>query len=321
MPRKLGRSARLRVTNLPSIVGVETINESGLRMTFDVLRTMDPAANAARIDIWNANAVTRGLITREIRRKRHLSFAEQLGVSLNAEIDLGPDQVPGIAGVELEAGYGNALGLIFTGTSQRGDSERQGRTEWRTSIWAGDDETGLREGTLHKSYEPGTGVTAVVVDLVRSMHASIGPVQVAVINGAFASDSYTETTFPYGHVCQGKSLPQLTEILSYIDVRWSIQDGEFVVVRPDGTIPGPPVDVSTETGMVGRPRLRENAGLEVTHLLDHRFRPGGRVNLRSLDFVGTYRIDAVRHTGDTHGGGEFTSRCMLTSLVPAEVAA
>ena len=78
MPAKLGRSARLDVTNISGVLSVETIAGEGLRVAFDVEKSLDFEANRAVIWVWNLNPLSRDRASDVVRRKIRFTQAERL---------------------------------------------------------------------------------------------------------------------------------------------------------------------------------------------------------------------------------------------------
>lgn len=317
MPAKLGRSARLDVTNISGVLSVEAIAGEGLRIAFDVEKSLDFEANRAVIWVWNLSPISRDRASDVIRRKIRFTQAERLvleAAGASSADGLVTDNNLGVAHVRLSAGYGAALGLIFDGSTEKIVHRREG-VDWCSEFDCGDTATRMREATLYRSYAPGTPVLDTVADLVHSMGVLLLPVERAKLAAALGPSVHA-----YGFSASGPSLPLLQEMLSVLQLAeypftWSVQDGQFLLLRTDQTLPLPPVELSEATGMIGRPRRLDAGGVEVLSLLDARYAPGQQVALTSPDVTGVFRVEHVRHAGDTRGEGAFVSQLELRDFL------
>lgn len=309
MPAKIGRSARLDVVNLGGVLSVETIGGAGLRIAFDVEKSLDFEANRATIWVWNLNQLSRDRASDVVRRKIRFTQAERLvleAAGASSADGLVTDTNLGIAHVRLSAGYGPAMGLIFDGSTDTIRHDHEG-VDWRSEFACGDTAVRMREATLYRSYAPGTPVLDTVTALVHSMGVLLLPAERAKLAAALGPSVHL-----YGFSASGPSLPQLQEMLSILALAeypftWSVQDGQFTILRTDQTLALPPVDLSPATGLVGKPRRLDAGGVEATSLLDARFVPGQQVALASREINGVFRVERVRHAGDVRGEGQFIS--------------
>lgn len=200
----------------------------------------------------------------------------------------------------IQAGYSGSLSTIFSGVIRTVDHMHDG-PNWHTSIKSGDGERRFQFATISNSYAAGTPVRAVLMNLLDSLEldASIAKRVVSEISGEFVN----------GYTAHGKSARLLDEILGGLGFVWSIQDGRVQVLEKDQPTTEEAVVLSPSTGLIGSPQLgsgeeqKKQTGLvKLKSLLQARFKPGGKVLLKSDAFDGVFRIVSVQHTGDTHGG-------------------
>lgn len=313
MPAKLGRSARLDVTNIGGVLSVETIAGEGLRVAFDVEKSLNFEANRAVIWVWNLSQLSRDRSSDVVRRKIRFTQAERIvleAAGASSADGLVVDNNLGIAHVRLSAGYGAALGLIFDGSTETIQHHRDG-VDWVSEFDCGDTAVRMREAMLHRSYAPGTPVLDTIADLIHSMGVLLLPAERAKLAAALGPSVHA-----YGFSAAGPSLPLLQEMLAVLQLAeypftWSVQDGQFLLLRVDQTLALPPVELSESTGMIGRPRRLDAGGVEVVSLLDARYAPGQQVALTSSEVAGVFRVEHVRHAGDTRGDGAFVSTLEL----------
>lgn len=317
MPAKLNRSARVDIVNDSGVLSVETIEGTGLRVAFDVEKSLDFEANRCTVWVWNLSRLSRDRASAVVRRKITFTQAERLvleAAGASSADGLVIDTNLGIAHIRLSAGYGRDLGLIFDGSTEDIRHDHQG-VDWRSEFACGDTAVRMREATLYRSYGPGTPVLETVTALIHSMGVMLLPPETAKLAAVLGPSVHA-----YGFTASGPALPLLQEMLSVLQLAdypfsWSVQDGQFLLLRTDQTLPLPPVELSPQTGLVGRPHRLEAGGVEVTALLDARYQAGQQVALTSRDVSGVFRVERVRHAGDTRGEGQFVSRLELRDFL------
>lgn len=318
MPRKLGRSARVEIVNLGGELHVETIGGEGLRIAFEVDKSLTFEANRCSVQVWNLSKLSRDRASDIV--KRTVTFTEAQRVHLRAvgNQELGAvitDSNLGIAHVRLLAGYGQDLGLLFDGDTERVRHERQ-NVDWISSFECGDSVARMREATIVRSYAPGTPVITTIVDVAHEMGVLVLPPEIATLTAALGEN----TVHAYGFHAAGDCLPIFTEMMHVLRAaefpfEWSIQDGQLVILSSTSTLPLPPVDINEGTGLVGRPRRLESGSVEVITLLDARLQPGQQVALASTEVTGAFRVERVRFTGDTWGDGMWVATLELRDFL------
>lgn len=272
MANLFGRTARLQISSTVPAIGASVTNwieVTGLRMSFTVKRTLKPDANSASVEVFNLSATSRAGIKRK-------------GVR-----------------VILEAGYADVgLETVIQGDCRLASHEQSG-TEWVTRFELLDGGRVLRYGRASTSYAPGTPLSKAVGDLAGKLGLSGGQLakqlpalSAKTINGIVAHGSVPET---------------LDKLLKPQGYSWSIQDGKLQVLKGDSDHTELIPLISTDSGLIGSPKLLtpdKNEGrslLSFTSLLNARIRPGCLVSVQSKQFSGQFRVETVTHKGDTHG--------------------
>lgn len=121
------------------------------------------------------------------------------------------------------------------------------------------------------------------------------------------------TTFATGLTLEGPSQKELTRLLAPRGFKWSIQDSKLQILRDTDVRTDEAVLIIADTGMIGSPEsgAPKNPGdvpiLTVSTLIDPRLVPGVRMRVESRNISGLYRVEQVRHVGDTHGD-DWTTR-------------
>ena len=321
MPRKQGRSARLEVWSeglpllvlesiggkgtLPSGLPAGTVREP-LAMQARVEYSLSPDANRAAVTVLNLNRRSRDLLASMVELRTSATEAERFAVEAAALAGGGSavllDNLAGVAHAKLFAGYGDQMQQVFEGSPDTLHHWRPDNTTWRTDIDCGDSAARLREAIVSMSWGPGTPVLTTIVDTARTAGLSMFPDTQARL-AAWLGPAVHE----YGYTATGDAKAVLDELLKWSlylsdesvlerigtttedEVNWTVINGQLVVYGPRDVMPGPPIVISPETGMVGRPREREGGVIEVTTLLEPRLLPGAAVSVRSRDFVGVCR--------------------------------
>lgn len=129
-----------------------------------------------------------------------------------------------------------------------------------------------------------------------------------------------------GRVYSGPARDILTQIADNNDALWSFQNGRYVMVPVDSTLPTEAIKVSSETGLIGAPEMNDK-GIAVKMMLEPRAVPNGKLWLANNEIKGAkfklamlqqdhskkkrdpvrkdpdgvYKMFVVNHKGDTRG--------------------
>ncbi len=272
------RAARLTIGNLDGSTAFQTAfvpgsQVPGLRVSFQIKRTLKPEPSSAHIKLFNAS-------------KEHRAQMKTRG-----------------APVVLEAGYTNTIGRIFAGQARYIDHRREG-ADWVTALECGDGLMPLRFGRLAESYGPGTSTLQVAQRLI----AALGPMTAgsqAVLESALTDQ------FPRGYVVRGPAAVELHALLAGRGLEFSVQHGKVQVLPQGGSTTDVAPLLTPDTGLIGSPehgtpepsQPRTTAKtLKFRCLIQPTINPGGLVNIQAQSAKGLLRVLSVEISGDTHGG-------------------
>jgi len=262
--------------------------DTQLRVTFDVEKTLSKEPNQATITVYNLNIPNRAAI--------------QTGAEI---ADTARTATPPIAydwPLVIEAGYMGSLETIFSGNITFAHSEKEA-VDWVTTIEAGDGENKYRKGRMNKSYKAGTTVAQVALDAAALLDVSPGNIAEKLGVGVFRNGY---SVFTQGYVASGSAADILDSLMSSAGFRWSIQDGSLQVLAPTDTNFEEIVILSKDFGMVGSPQIAEKGKITVTSLLQGKLKPGGRIIVQSELVNGQFKVERVKHFGDTFGRDWYT---------------
>lgn len=203
--------------------------------------------------------------------------------------------------VQLDAGYGDDLKLLFTGDLRFGMTKQQG-TDWETLLQLGDGDCMHRWARVNKSYAPGTSVRTILRDAVGSMGFTMP--------ANLAKDKRLDQAYPNGRASHGYSRDELSKLLGFYGYRYSTQKGVLRILRDNETSSLTALPLDKAHGMIGTPefgsppRSGKPPHMTVKMLLYPELTPGDLVKLTSEVKNGLFRLETVTHTGDTHGTGD-----------------
>lgn len=203
--------------------------------------------------------------------------------------------------VQLAAGYGDDLRLLFNGDLRFGMT-KQKDTNWETLLQLGDGDCMHRWARVNKSYAPGTPIKTVLRDVVGSMGFPL-PKNIE-------QDPTFSQSFENGRTSHGYTRDELSKLLSPYGYHWSFQNGSLLVLRDNDVRSGSALPIGLAQGMIGTPefgsppRSGKPPHMTVKMLLYPELAPGMLVQLTSKVKNGLFRLEVVTHTGDTHGNGE-----------------
>lgn len=261
------RSAKIVVGQFELVSGLA---DSGLRVAFDIHRTLKNEPNKAEIKVWNLAEETRAFL----------------------EVD---DEIP----VQIEAGYASTS-LLFLGNLKTASSESDG-VDTITTVSSGDGEKALRKARVSISFPRGTPIKSVIDQLAAVF--DLTPGNLATLLYTFQGGG---SSFINGGAFHGSAAWELTRLLRSCGKEWSVQNGEIQILDRDKTLLGEAVLLSTATGLVGSPSIKTDAKtkkkyLNATMLLASEVAPGRLLVMQSKHISGTFRIETCNYIGDTHG--------------------
>lgn len=284
---------RVGKNNSASAIVIESPQEgSGLRIVFEIQKTTSDNPNTSEIRVYNLAAATRSLL-----------------------------EEPGVV-VQLYAGYRQAGGLVLlhSGDVVFAYTRRVG-PEVETVLQLADGHSALRDTMLTVALRQG----GKAKDAIKSIAKQFGmPLSM--------SDDVLDRAWKHGFSYSGLAKTGLRQISRATGIEWSVQNGTLQVINVGGVTSKEAIVIGSDSGMISSPeRLREGSqvaaavvdqdspskakdvkyltglrlrfnGWRVKTLLRPSLNPGDPVSLISEAVQGTFRVDNIRHTGDTHGG-------------------
>jgi len=190
--------------------------------------------------------------------------------------------------IKLVAGYKGLTEILFLGITARTLTRREG-ADIVTSFEAGDGEQNIANYYFQKSYEAGTKYTAIINDLVTALKIEKG-------NISLLDDKVLQKGLPFSG-----SIKSLLDLLTNnLEYTWSIQNNHIQINSLKATNGEPSIFLSSETGLIGEPSLKES-GVIFEALLNPRLIPECAVELKSNTINGYFKLKNVKYKGDTHG--------------------
>lgn len=260
-----------------AIVG--DLRVTGLRMAFKVKKTTKTEPNTCELRIYNLAEKTRSRLQSKA--------------------------IP----VVLSAGYQDNAAIIFQGDARTIDHVRD-NADWITLVRCGDGERAYQWAHFSESFAPGTPVADVIRAAAQALGVNTGNLDAELAKGDFRGRL---TEFAHGYTAHGKASQELDKLLRTCGFSWSVQDGALQLLRGDAAAPGRAVLLTPETGLVGSPehnapdKTNRPPRVKFRSLLQPSIRCGGAVELRAAGVKGQFRVEALEHGGDTHGGEWYTN--------------
>ena len=266
----------------------------GLRVAFDVQKTIQSDVNKARIQIYNLSADSRPRI--------------------------GKGDV-----VRLRVGYASTpLELAYEGEVTRVVSDRSGPSII-TTIEAGDGVETFKAQDAKATFPAGTKVRAVIEAVAKKFTESIRdevrtPVfygkappkkkpsrlstrnldrDLAALESSLVAQGFA-TTLRRSLSVAGNAREAMDALGRQWRFMWSVQDGALQIVAYGATLVGEAILLSPESGLLGIPAPLD-FGVKLTSRIIPGLRPGTAIVLRASTLSGKYIAESVHFTGDTRG--------------------
>lgn len=283
---------------------VQGTRYDALRVSFDIDKRSESASNKAKIEVYNFNAVSRGLFRSGTK-------------------------------IQLEAGYGTADGDTIMGIVYNGDipSGPKGATNVRrgseicTVFECGTAERNLVYSIFNKAYPPGTPITILVQDLADALAVPVGNVKGLIYK-----------VYNQGVVLSGSVKKSLDYITRGQNLRWSVQSGALqiypigksyqsqaiVLSSGAGVVPSPVAPGSEiarraqqNTGLIGVPSKSDKI-LIFDALMNPALQPGCLVQILSAQVFGFYTVTRAQFQGDSHGD-RWQVKCEAIETTASEI--
>jgi len=243
------------------IVGQTEI--SGLDIAFEIEKDESPEPNPCHIDIFNLSHENRVTLSKY-------------------------ESVP----VVLKAGYKGQAGIIFQGDMVRCNHIKE-EASWKTSLACGDGAMAIQTKRTNKSYQKGTPVRTVVLDLSKQLN----------LPSASATQQLDKlhTKLTRGFAASSNPLAEINRLLAGQDMNASIQNQALQIRQNGQPLQREAISLSTDSGLISSPEISEKCKLTIRALLMPELIPGRLVHVDSVMFKGLVMIERVRFTGATFG--------------------
>jgi len=296
MTYQFGRKASLIVST-----GTQGLDLSQMRFRFQTNNSDAQTPNTLYVRVYNLAPQT----------------VQKIGTSGNAEFST----------ITLQAGYENSnFGIVFQGTIKQTATGRERNTDSYLDVWAADGDLWINNAVVNLSLAAGQ-TPKQVISAVTGAASSNGtqPVKFANDASGLINDNGlgTAQALSRGKVLFGMSRDYARDWAQKYGFRWSIQNGEFVLVPITGYRPGEAVVLSSTTGLIGVPEATQD-GVRVRALLNPLIRIGCLVQIAQSDInhittlqqgltftgpsgavittaAGFYRVMTAEFSGDTRG--------------------
>lgn len=247
---------------------------SGLRIAFTAAKSLSEKPNACEIRVWNLAPDT-------------IAAASAKG-----------------AQVMLSAGYEGERRLLFVGDMDTVATERSG-PDTVTRMEAGDGisiRLQRQFEALKRGLNPGAAIERLAGKTRVAARDAADTIRREGVGAGF-------TGFVNGLVSHGPVSAQIGKMAEAFGFRDSVQDGRLSLIRDGETDGRDAVVLKPSTGLVGSPVMGRQPNplggtrdvLRVRSLLNGDLAPGRAIHVQSAHVDGWYRVEAVRHVGDTHG--------------------
>jgi len=256
----------------------------GLRVNFEITKSILSFPNLARITLYNPNQDTLSALEEKYTR------------------------------IVLNAGYEGDLRLLFKGDVRNVFQTKTGRDRLLT-IYSGDGEKSWQNATFNKTLSESLSVSSAIQEVLKTF----SDVNIGTLQGLpQVADKIR------GQVLSGSSKDIMDNFAEEYGFSWSIQDGEIVITPEQEPLEGDEaVLITAATGMIGSPTVTE-IGADVTTLLNPRLLPNraflieslnaevtiGNLffrNVRRTTAEGLYKIQEVVFRGDSRDGDWLSS--------------
>lgn len=258
MPELFGRSLILKV---------DTLELSNLDCVFKVQKTLKPEPNTCDLKIYNLNESHRKQI--EAKKK---------------------------PAIELAAGYGNDLSVLYIGELRYGFSQTEGPSI-ATVLSSGDGEKEIQQARINVPIGPKTLPEVALRNIAKALGVGKGNLEDAIIklrNGR-------AQIFGSATTLSGSAAREMTAFCRSAGLEWSIQNGKLQFLEIGEALKKKAIVLSSDTGLIESPTVDSKGILSATSLLNPEIRPGVRVDMRGKHVRGLYRIIQCEYTGDTRG--------------------
>ncbi len=307
MTTQFGRQASLIVST-----GAQGLDLSQMRFTFKTTNSDAQTPNTLYVRVYNLSPQT----------------IAKIGTEFNS--------------ITLQAGYvsGN-YGIIFQGSIKQTATGRERNVDSYVDIWGADGDEWANFSVISQSIAAGQTPAQVIAAVTGATSVNgTPPIKFSSdASGLIAgSAAGTAQALSRGKVLFGMSRDYARDWANKYGFRWSIQNGQFVLVPISGYRPGEAVVLSSTTGLIGVPEATQD-GVKVRALLNPLIRIGCLVQIAQSDINqittqqqgltysaaiatvttagGFFRVMTAEFCGDTRGNDWYVDMICLAVDVSA----
>lgn len=253
---------------------VDTLSLDNLDLQFHIEKHLKPEPNKCDISVINLNPDHRA----------------QIGQWKSTD-DLEEKSVP----VLLKAGYEENIFQLFLGDLRNGftilDNE-----DYVTTFSAGDGEHGYKKSRINISFGPHVSADTALSAVAKALGVGQGNVAQTVSKLRLSGAA---NMFIGGAHLSGSASRIMTDICQSADLEWSIQDGNLQILDKGAALGDKAVFLSSDTGLIGSPRVDRKGKLNAVSLLQEDIKPGVLVEIDAPTVSGFFRVEKVVYDGDT----------------------
>jgi hypothetical protein len=308
---QFGRKSSLIVST-----GTVGLNLSDFRFTFRTTNSDAQTPNTLYVRVYNLSPQT----------------VAKIGTNVSTEFGT----------ITLQAGYENGnFGIIFQGTIKQTATGRERNVDSYLDIYAADGDDFYNFSVISQSIVAGQKPDQVISAITGAASSNgTPPIKFATDTSGLIAGSAagTANALSRGKVLFGMSRDYARDWADKYGFRWSIQNGEFVLVPIAGYRPGEAVVLSSTTGLIGVPEATDG-GVRVRALLNPLIRIGCLVQIAKSDInqittqqqglkyapaiatvvtaAGTYRVMQAEFSGDSRGAEWYVDMICLAVDVSA----
>lgn len=256
----------------PGTVGFEIGNTSPYapHISFSIQKQELESSNTAKVSVWNLN-------------KAHLATLEEENCHLL-----------------LNAGYGNTLPLILSGTVSHSTTKPDG-ADLLTEIEVVDGLAEIRDTWVSISYAGKINTKKIIDDIAAQMGVTVS----YSYNAEFAD-------IPNGFSFVGQAKFAISKACAVSTLEWSMQNGVLQIKKPGDVMSKEVYVLSPETGLIKIPERvqisnsdqngRSQIGYDLVYLMNGAIGIGDYVKVESKHLNGFYRVYSLEIDGDNMEG-------------------
>lgn len=251
----------------------------GLRINFEITKSILSFPNLCKLTIYNPNEDTRSSLQKKFTK------------------------------IILNVGYEGDVRLLFKG-EVRNVSQTKNGVDRLVSFYAGDGEKDWQNATFNKTFTENVSMNSAIEEVLKTFK----DLTIGTLEGLPKTADKLR-----GQSLSGSSKDIMDQYASEYGFDWSIQDGEIIVTPIESPIQNDEaVLVNAATGMLGSPTVTE-IGADVTTLLNPRLLPNRAFKIESInsdiqlgnlffrdikrtDAEGIYKVQEVIFKGDSREG-------------------